>query len=270
MMNIIDSHCHLDRLNFERETENLELSLAIARNRGVKGFLCVGTDLENFSQVKSIAELSEDIWCSAGIHPLTEMDAEDLQEDELQNMALSSPKVVAIGECGLDYYYKKDQHQNQKALFEKQLKVALAVKKPVIVHTREAREDTISILTQYCDKGLTGVLHCFTESLDMAQAALEMGFYISFSGVISFRNADVLRQVVQTTPLDRMLVETDSPYLAPVPHRGKSNQPQWVVEVAEWVAKVKGCTIEEVAQVTTENFFNLFNIPEKPPAFVSE
>jgi TatD DNase family protein len=282
-MKLIDSHCHLDKLEINSglncettihgselsETDrtctkpkSLEEALTTARLRGVAGFLCIAIDLENFEAVKAIAESSTDIWCSAGIHPLANMNASDLQEADLCAKVLSHPKVIAVGECGLDYHYQKDQRDNQLALFEKQLRVAVEVGKPVVVHTREAREDTMNLLEKYTDKGLTGVLHCFTESLAMAMTAVDLGLYISFSGIITFANAAPLRKVVEAVPLDRILVETDSPYLAPVPYRGKSNLPQWVVEVAKTVAVVKNCSLEEVAQVTTDNFTRLFKLTE--------
>jgi len=285
-MKLIDSHCHLDKLAYlmpeSSEPDNngskasciessankaksimprnLGDALNLARNRGVAGFLCVDIDLDNFEAVQSIANTHDDVWCSAGVHPLANLNADKLQEPQLEALALSSPKVVAIGECGLDYHYQKDNRDNQLAVFEKQLRVALAVDKPVIVHTREAQEDTLALLEQYCARGLTGVLHCFTESLAMAERAVELGFYISFSGIITFRNAEPLRQVVGALPLERLLVETDSPYLAPAPHRGNSNQPQWVVEVAEMMASIKGCGVENIARATTANFYQLFNI----------
>lgn len=278
---LVDSHCHLDKLKFRQNSdvrgsvkspkknrksspsecpENLHMALIDARARGVGGFLCIGTDTEGFGNVLSIAESSQDIWCSAGIHPLTETNQEGISETNLFDLASSSPKVVAVGECGLDYYYRQDRRQLQLELFEKHLRVAIAMKKPVIVHTREARDDTMRLLETYVNKGLTGVLHCFTESLDMALRAVNLGFYISFSGIITFNNADPLREVVRALPLNRMLVETDSPYLAPVPHRGKSNLPQWVVEVAETVACIKNCSSDEVAKATTDNFKQLFNV----------
>ncbi len=257
-MNLIDSHCHLDRLEFNHPDENLQTVLAQARDRHIGGFLCVDIDLDNFADVKRIAESAPDIWCSAGVHPLADLNPEQLDSVRLKSMAKSSAKVVAIGECGLDYYYKKDRQAQQRAVFEKQLAVAMELELPVIVHTRDAREDTLALLDKYTSQGLKGVLHCFTESMDMALAALEMGFYISFSGIITFRNASSLRDVVQAVPLDRLLVETDSPYLAPVPHRGKSNRPTWVLEVAEKVAEVKGLDLAEVANQTTRNFHHLF------------
>ncbi len=263
-MSLIDSHCHLDRIDLSGAGGSLEIALEQARERGVTGFLCVDIDLDNFRDVLAIAEKFQDVWCSAGVHPLAKIEADQLNADELKQLALSSEKVIAVGECGLDYYYDPNTAANQKTIFEKQLKVACEVGKPVIVHTREAREDTLALIRKYVPQGLTGVLHCFTESLEMAEAAVELGFYISFSGIITFRNAELLREVVRQVPLDRILVETDSPYLAPVPYRGKSNQPKWVVEVAQCVADLKGVGLEQLGEITTANFKSLFNLPYLP------
>ncbi|OZG73672.1 hydrolase TatD [Hahella sp. CCB-MM4] len=261
-MPLVDSHCHLDRIDLSEVGGSLDEALKEAREKGVTGFLCVDIDLDNFQDVLTIAEKYPDVWCSAGVHPLAKIAADQLDSDELKRLALSSDKVIAVGECGLDYYYDADTADNQRQIFEKQLKVACEIGKPVIVHTREAREDTLALLRKYVPQGLTGVLHCFTESLEMAEAAVDLGFYISFSGIITFRNAEPLREVVRRVPMDKILVETDSPYLAPVPYRGKSNQPKWVVEVAQWVADLKGIGFEQLGQATTENFRSLFKLPE--------
>ncbi|WLQ17410.1 TatD family hydrolase [Hahella aquimaris] len=255
---LIDSHCHLDRIDLSQAGGDLTVALNQARARGVSGFLCVDIDLDNFEDVYRIAQTYGDVWCSAGVHPLAKMSAADLHPDHLTQLAMTGDKVVAVGECGLDYYYDQDSKANQQEMFEKQLSVACEIGKPVIVHTREARVDTLYLLKKYSAKGLQGVLHCFTESWDMAKAALDLDFYISFSGIITFRNAEELREVVKQTPIERLLVETDSPYLAPVPYRGKSNQPQWVVEVAQCVADLKGLSLDDTAQATTANFHRLF------------
>ena len=259
-MPLIDSHCHLDRLDLSETNGDLSVALDQARELGVTGFLCVDIDLDNFKDVLEIAEAHADIWCSAGIHPLADLEATQLDAEHLSKLAQSSAKVIAIGECGLDYYYNPETAGNQRLLFETQLQVACALSKPVIVHTREAREDTLTLIRKYVPQGLKGVLHCFTESLEMAKAAVDLGFYISFSGIITFRNAESLREVVRQIPLDNILVETDSPYLAPVPYRGKSNQPKWVVEVAQCIADIKGMSFDEVCRATTENFERLFNL----------
>jgi len=284
-MAFIDSHCHLDKLVYSRSGKNegdtcsgqrktgkkreanrpcnLGEALERARLRDVAGFLCVNIDLQHFRDVLAVAESHSDVWCSAGVHPLAELRAADLYEEQLLELATLSEKVVAIGECGLDYYYQKEHHANQRAIFESQLNVASVIKKPVIVHTRDARQDTMALLEKYSGRGVNGVLHCFTETLEMAEMAVDLGFYISFSGIITFRNADSLRNVVKSIPLERMLIETDSPYLAPAPHRGKSNLPEWVVEVAQTVAEIKSCSLQEVAHATTENFFRLFNLNKR-------
>ncbi len=259
----IDSHCHLDRLDLQPFDQRLDLALAAARARDVGGFLCVDIDLDNFSAVKRIAETCSDVWCSAGVHPNAETE-QTLDAGELTELALSSPRVVAIGECGLDYYRGAEHREAQQARFQTQLDVALDLKLPVIVHTREAREDTLMQLRPFAARGGRGVLHCFTESLDMALEAVDLGFMVSFSGVITFRNAQPLREVVAALPLGSLLIETDAPYLAPVPHRGRSNHPAWVVDVAHCVAEVRGLSPEAVGAATTTNFFRLFDRARLP------
>jgi TatD DNase family protein len=254
----IDSHCHLDHLDLRPFENDLNLAMQSARERGVGGFLCVDIDLDNFSAVKAIAEANADVWCSAGVHPNADFDT-PLTVAELTRLALSSDRIVAIGECGLDYYRGADKAALQQERFQTQLDVALALDLPVIVHTREAREDTLLQLRPFAAKGGRGVLHCFTESLEMAQEAIGFGFLVSFSGVITFRNAQPLRDVIAALPLQHLLIETDAPYLAPVPHRGKSNHPAWVVDVAQCMAETKGVAVETIAEVTSTNFFRLFN-----------
>lgn len=253
----IDSHCHLDCLDLAPFGGQLDKALMQARERGVGGFLCVDIDLGNFDAVRGIAEQHADIWCSAGVHPNADFD-EPLSRETLRALAQSSTRVIAIGECGLDYYRGQETRELQIERFQTQLDVALELDLPVIVHTREAREDTLAMLRPFAASGGRGVLHCFTESLEMAQEAVDFGFYVSFSGIITFRNAQPLRDVVAALPLDRLLIETDSPYLAPVPHRGKSNHPAWVVDVAQCMADVRNLSVDAVADATRANFFNLF------------
>ncbi|MBK8972431.1 MAG: TatD family hydrolase [Hahellaceae bacterium] len=261
----LDSHCHLDRLDLTPFDHSLDKALQSARQNGVSGFLCVDIDLDNFAAVRQIAEAHPDIWCSAGVHPNAEFDT-PLTAETLKALALSSPKVVAIGECGLDYYRGLDDRLLQLERFQTQLDVAVELDLPVIIHTREAREDTLLHLRRFAAQGGRGVLHCFTESLEMAQEAIEFGFMVSFSGIITFRNAQPLRDVVKALPLESLLIETDSPYLAPVPHRGKSNHPGWVVDVAACMADVKQVPPERVAQQTQDNFFRLFSRAQRAPA----
>ena len=254
----IDSHCHLDRLDLQPFGLQLEQALDVARARGVRGFLCVDIDLDNFAAVKAIAESHPDVWCSAGVHPNAET-TEVLAAAQLTSLARSSSRVVAIGECGLDYYRGAEHRDFQRQRFQTQLDVALDLQLPVIVHTREAREDTLEQLRPFAARGGRGVLHCFTESLDMALEAVALGFLVSFSGVITFRNAQPLREVVAALPLDSLLIETDAPYLAPVPHRGRSNHPAWVVDVAQCVAEVRGVSVDAVGEATSANFYRLFD-----------
>ncbi len=255
---LIDSHCHLDRLDLSPYDGNLDAALQAARERGVERMLCIGIDRGNAQTVIDIAQRHPDIYASVGIHPL---DLADEVEATEALVALSdSDKVVAIGETGLDYYYSEDNKAAQQASFRNHLRAAAQTRKPVIVHTRNARQDTLDIIGEESDPDVAGVLHCFTESREMAHAALDMNFYISFSGIITFKNAADLREVVASVPLDRMLVETDSPYLAPVPFRGKKNEPKYVVEVAQCVADIKGISFDEVVAQTAENFNRLFNL----------
>ncbi len=256
---MIDSHCHLDRLKLE-EGESLSDALQRAKEQGVNGFLNVCIDLQNYQQVVEIAEQGEQIWASVGVHP-NEMEQEEPSAEALLQRA-EHPKVVAIGETGLDYHYVTDEVllQRQRDRFRAHIEVAKACGKPLIIHTREAREETIAIMREAGAADCGGVMHCFTENWEMARAALDLGFHISFSGIITFNSAAELREVLKRVPEDRLLIETDSPYLAPVPHRGKPNQPAYVRQVAEKVAELRGWSLEEVDQLTTDNFMKLFNI----------
>lgn len=253
---LIDSHCHLDRLDLAAHDGSLDNALDAARARGVGKFLCIGVDAANAPVVKQLAERYPDVWCSVGIHPL------DLSRNQATDLAwllqaLDHPRVVAIGETGLDYHYQPDMAEAQQESFRCHLQAARETGKPVIIHTREARADTLQLLRE-ADLPQAGVLHCFTEDWDMARAALDMGYYISLSGIVTFRNAEALREVAQRVPADRLLVETDSPYLAPVPHRGKPNEPQFVREVAAALAEVRGESEQTLWENTTANFHRLF------------
>lgn len=254
----VDSHCHLDRLDLKPFDQSLDKALDTARSRGVSGFLCVDIDLDNFEAVKDIAESHADVWCSAGVHPTAD-DHGPLDGEILKQLARSSDRVVAIGECGLDYFRGDETRELQLQRLDTQLAVALELDLPVIIHTRDAREDTLDRLRPFADKGGRGVLHCFTESLEMARAAIDFGFYISFSGIVTFKNAAELQAVALALPLANILIETDSPYLAPVPHRGRSNHPAWVVDVAHFLADLKGVSADELAEATTRNFYDLFS-----------
>ncbi|NKI17328.1 TatD family hydrolase [Spongiibacter sp. KMU-166] len=253
---LVDSHCHLDRIDLSPYNGDLGAAIAAAEERGVSRMLCIGIDLNNAGRVVEIAQQFDNIYASVGIHPLDISD-EVCGVSTLLELAAQN-KVVAIGETGLDYYYSSDNKSAQQESFAHHLQASAQCGKPVIVHTREAREDTLALIREHGDPATAGVLHCFTESWEMASAAMEMGYYVSFSGIITFKNAQELRDVVKKMPMDRLLVETDSPYLAPVPFRGKKNEPKYVCEVAACVAEIKGLTLEEVAERTTANFNQLF------------
>ncbi|MRI35212.1 hydrolase TatD [Endozoicomonas sp. OPT23] len=253
---LIDSHCHIDRLKLDTYDGDLDKAVAAAKEAGVDKILCVGIDLEHADQVVGIAEKYQDVFASVGIHPL-EKDAAEPDLETLLKYA-KHEKVVAIGESGLDYYYSADNKEVQRERFRIHLQAAAQSQLPIIVHTRDAREDTLDLIRQHGDLDRAGVLHCFTESLEMAQAVMEMNYMISISGIVTFRNASELREVVKNIPLDRLLIETDSPYLAPVPNRGKPNEPKYLPDVARCVAGLKGVTVAELAEATTANFYRLF------------
>ncbi|GAB2520183.1 TatD family hydrolase [Microbulbifer agarilyticus] len=253
---LVDSHCHLDRLKLDKFDGDLDAVLDLARSRGVSKFLCVGISLDNVDQVVSIANTYPDVVCSVGVHPL-DVDSGLADVDKLKGLS-AQPNVVALGETGLDYYYSTETKEVQQQSFVAHLQAADQVGLPVIVHTRDARQDTIDLIKEHGSREHAGVLHCFTESWEMAKAALDLNYYISLSGIVTFKNAEELREVAKQVPLDRLLVETDSPYLAPVPHRGKPNIPAYVREVAEFIADLRGLPYEELARITTENFYRLF------------
>lgn len=257
----VDSHCHLDRLKLSHHDGDLNRPLEQARAAGVEAMLCVGIQLEHYEDVLRIARNNDDIYASVGVHP-SENEGEEPSVERLVALA-DDPKIVAIGETGLDYYYGNDTQAQQQSRFAAHLKASSITKKPTIIHTRDAREDTLAIMREHADTTVGGVMHCFTETWEMAEQAMELNFLISFSGIVTFKNAEALREVAEKTPLENMLIETDSPYLAPVPYRGKSNEPAYVVEVAKKIAELKGVSVETVAKVTSENFYRLFKIPKR-------
>ena len=257
-MFIIDSHCHLDALDYENLHQNIDEVIEKAKARDVKHLLTIGVTLSRFEKQRDALAHRDDVSLACGVHPL-DLEDEPFNYDRLLQLA-AHPKVVAVGEIGLDYYYSVDNKALQQEVFAQQVQAASVLNKPVIIHTRAAREDTIRILRENDAQKCGGVLHCFTENLEMAKQGLDLGFYISFSGIITFKNAEEIRAVARQVPLDRLLVETDSPYLAPVPYRGKQNQPAYVREVCEYVATLKGVSVEEFAQITTQNFERLFKI----------
>lgn len=251
---LVDSHCHLD---FPELQADLAAVMAAMRASGVTHALTISTTLETFPAVRAVAESQANVWCSAGVHPDERRDGREASLEELTAMA-AHPKVVAIGETGLDYFRVEGDTEWQRERFRTHIRAARACAKPLVVHTREAAEDTLRILREEGAREAGGVMHCFTESWDVARGAMDLGFYISFSGIVTFKNAQALKEVARRVPLDRMLVETDSPYLAPVPHRGKTNQPAYVRHVAEEIARLRAIPLEEVASFTTQNFFRLF------------
>jgi TatD DNase family protein len=250
---LIDSHCHL---NFELLRNNLPQVLQNARENGVGHMLCVCVTIEKFPEVLALAHEHSNIFASVGVHP-DEQNGCDPSVDELVQFAQDS-RVVAIGETGLDYFRIKGEMGWQQERFRRHIRAACAVRKPLIIHTRDAADDTIRLLQEEGAESVGGVMHCFTEGWETARAALDLGFYISFSGIVTFRSAESLRTVARKIPNDRLLIETDAPYLAPVPHRGKTNEPAFVLHVAQELARLRGMTFEELAQSTTQNFFKLF------------
>lgn len=258
---LVDSHCHLDFPEFASE---LDAVVARARDAGVKTCVSIGTTLEKFPNVLKVAERFANVWCSVGIHP-HEAEKELLTDTSTLLERAANPKVVGIGETGLDYYYEHSPRDEQKQNFRAHIDAARETGLPLIVHTRDAEGDTISILREEMGKGaFSGLIHCFTGTQALADAALELGFCISVSGIVTFKKSDELRGVLSTVPLDRLLVETDAPYLAPMPHRGKRNEPSFVVNTAKILAEVKGVSVDEIERVTTANFFRLFSRATPP------
>ncbi|CAH0990131.1 putative metal-dependent hydrolase YcfH [Sinobacterium norvegicum] len=253
---LVDSHCHLDRLNLEGYDDGIAGVIARARQQGVGKMLCVGIDLENSLTCSEIASTYSEVVASVGVHPLS-VDETPLDIERLRRLA-DSKHVVAIGETGLDYFYESQCLKQQRQSFVDHLVLAKELRKPVIVHTRDAKDDTIELITGHGCLESAGVLHCFTEDLPMAKKALDLNYYISISGIVTFRNADALRDVVKALPLDRLLIETDSPYLTPMPHRGKPNEPQYVSLVAQYIADLLAIDVQVLAEITTNNFYRLF------------
>lgn len=251
----IDSHCHLD---FPDLADNLDELLENMQANQVTHALCVGVNLENFPRIRVLAETHPNLYASVGVHP----DYENTTEPEVNQLtALAAhEKVVALGETGLDYYRLQGDLEWQRERFRRHIRAARQCGKPLIIHTRSAAEDTLRIMEEEGANEVGGVMHCFTESWDIAQRALALNFYISFSGIVTFKNAATIKDVAKKVPADRMLIETDAPYLAPVPYRGKTNQPAYVRHVAEEIARLRDVPLEEVAAVTTQNFFNLFKV----------
>ena len=250
---LVDSHCHL---NFPELVANMDAVRQSMLEQQVTHALCVSVTLSDFPQVLAVAEAHDNFYASVGVHPDYE-DAGLVSVEELVALA-NHPKVIARGETGLDYFRLTGDLEWQRDRFRTHIRAAIKADKPLIIHTRAAAEDTLRIMREENAQRIGGVMHCFTESLDVAKQAIELGFYISFSGIVTFKNAQALKDVAKALPLERMLVETDSPYLAPVPYRGKTNQPAYVRYVAEEIASLRDISVEEMAAATTRNFFELF------------
>ena len=264
----VDSHCHLSFPGLIEKLPEIRREMAAEQ---VDRALCICTTLEEFPQVHALATECDNFWCTVGVHPDNEGVQEPTQADLVGRAAL--PRVVGIGETGLDYYRLQGRTSSemawQRERFRVHIRAAIQTGLPLVVHTRSASEDTLAILRDEGQGRVRGVFHCFTETMEVAQAAVALGFCISFSGIITFRNAQALREVAQWTPLDRCLIETDSPYLAPMPHRGKTNQPAWVSHVGVKLAELKGIDVAELAAATSRNFERLFGLPNPLLASVS-
>ncbi|HEU5481965.1 MAG TPA: TatD family hydrolase [Sphingomicrobium sp.] len=259
-MRLIDSHCHL---NYEGLAERQDEVLANARARGVRGFLNISTRQKEWNAVIAVAERNDDVWATVGVHP-HEADAHPDLGESVLTAAAEHPRVIAIGECGLDYYYDNSERAAQRERFEAHIDAARSCGLPIVIHTRDAEEDTAAILEKAVKEGgVTGVLHCFTGSAELARKGLDLGFYISLSGIVTFKNAHNLQETAKWIPLGRLLVETDSPFLAPVPHRGQTCEPAFVVDTAEFIAELRGQDHEALADATTANFFSLFSKAER-------
>jgi TatD DNase family protein len=258
---LVDSHCHLDFPEFAPELDSV---MDRARAAGVKTCVSIGTTLAKFPRVKAVAERFDDVWCSVGVHP-HEAKGELLDDPAPLLEAAKHPKVVAIGETGLDYYYEHSPREEQRRNFRTHIAAARTTGLPLIVHTRDADAETIDILREEAERGaFTGLIHCFTGGQALADAAVALGFCISVSGIATFKNSQGLRDVIATVPLDRLLVETDAPFLAPVPHRGKRNEPAFVANTAAMLAGLKDVSADAIATITTDNFFRLFTKVARP------
>lgn len=256
---LVDSHCHLD---FPDLANRMPDVLQRMQENGVDMAVCIGVNLEDFPKVIALAEQHPQLFATVGVHP-EYTDVEEPDEDRLVTLA-GHPKVIAIGETGLDYYWQKDQPEWQRDRFRTHIRAARRCGKPLVVHTRDSAVDTLRVLKEEGADAVSGVMHCFTENWEIARKALDLGFYLSFSGIVTFKNATIVKEVAQKCPLDHLLVETDSPYLAPAPYRGKPNEPAYVRYVAEEIARLRSISIEAVHQASTDNFFSLFKHAKRP------
>ncbi len=258
---LVDSHCHLDFPDFADELDDV---LERARDANVETLVTICTEVTKFDPVRAIAERYDHIYCSVGIHPHNAATEPEIRPEHLIKMA-DHPKVIGIGETGLDYHYDLSPRDRQRPNFRTHMEAARETGLPLIVHSREAEQDTASMLAEEMGKGtFTGVMHCFSSKAELAKAALELGMYISLSGIVTFKNAHDLRAIAKEVPDDRLLVETDAPYLAPVPKRGRRNEPSFVAHTAERVAEIRGVTLESLAATTTDNFYRLFSKATRP------
>jgi TatD DNase family protein len=247
-----DSHCHLT-------LSNAEANLAEARKAGVRGIVVPGTTLGDAQPAIDIANANDDVWAAVGFHPHEAKDCDDSAFAEIERLSRDE-KVVAVGECGLDYHYMHSTREQQREVFLRHVALAKSRDLPIIIHNRESTEDLIELLTSDEAKGVKGILHSYTENLDIARRLVDLGYVISFSGIVTFRNAEPLREVARALPHDRVLIETDTPYLAPVPYRGKDNEPAYVVKIAELLASLWNMPLERVAEETTANFERTFAV----------
>lgn len=265
-MMLVDHHCHLDFPEFAPELDQV---VARAREAGVGTLVTISTRIRKFAEVKAVAERFEDVYCSVGTHPHNAHEELDIPFERIVELS-KDPKVVAIGEAGLDYHYKHSTPEAQAEGFRRHIAAARETGLPLEIHTRDADDDTIAILEEEHAKGaFPAVLHCFTGGRELAMRALDLGLYVSFSGVITFKNAEALHEIARDVPLDRVLVETDAPFLAPIPFRGKRNEPAYVVRTAAALASVKGVSNDEIVRATTENFFRLYSKAKRPPTSAS-
>ena len=258
---LVDSHCHLNFLDLTDFNNNMSEVLTQAKENGVQHFLCVCVELKDYPQLELLASQYPEISISVGVHPNHESES-PLTAKILCDLA-ANPACVAIGETGLDYYrtLTQDAQELQRNQFREHIKAALITSKPLIIHTRQAIDDTLLLMHEENAQEIGGVMHCFAEDLNSAYKAIDLNFYISFSGIVTFKNATVLQEVAKKIPLDRILIETDSPYLAPVPFRGKQNHPALVKYVAEAIAELRGMDYQEIAEISTNNFYTCFNLP---------
>lgn len=254
---LVDSHCHLDRVSLKPYGDDFDRLMTRTLAAGVGHMLCVSIDLEHYPKMRRLVDPYPQVSVSAGVHP-NEQDRREPTPDELVELA-ADPRNVAIGETGLDYFRSEGGLDWQQQRFRNHIAAARQCGKPLIIHTRDAREDTIRILREEQAMDVGGVLHCFTESWEMAKQGMDLGFFVSFSGIVTFNNAAALRDVARQVPLDRMLIETDSPYLTPIPYRGKPNEPRYVSHVAECIAELLGIDVDELIDFTGKNFFRLFS-----------